>query len=148
MSAVAPVRSIQSFVSHRLFYLNVYGHHGLQSEQLFRNNVGMYHNIFVYAYSFLLPHYSNTICKGTSAACTNALSIIIVIGKGNIRRGYIRRKRHEIWLHQFQTYEVPWEDFIEALREEMKKQVGADIIDTVVCNLEDGFEVYTYVQGI
>ena len=30
----------------------------------------------------------------------------------------------------------------------MKKQVGADIIDTVVCNLEDGFEVYTYVQGI
>ena len=49
---------------------------------------------------------------------------------------------------QFQTYEVPWEEFIEALREEMKKQVGADIIDTVVCNLEDGFEVYTYVQGI
>lgn len=48
---------------------------------------------------------------------------------------------------QFQTYEVPWEEFIEALREEMKKQVGADIIDTVVCNLEDGFEVYTYVQG-
>ncbi len=47
---------------------------------------------------------------------------------------------------QFQTHEVPWE-FIEALREEMKKQVGADIIDTVVCNLEDGFEVYTYVQG-
>ena len=30
----------------------------------------------------------------------------------------------------------------------MKKQVGTDIIDTVVCNLEDGFEVYTYVQGI
>ena len=26
----------------------------------------------------------------------------------------------------------------------MKKQVGTDIIDTVVCNLEDGFEVYTY----
>ncbi|PFL17575.1 hypothetical protein COJ07_23030 [Bacillus cereus] len=48
---------------------------------------------------------------------------------------------------QFQTYEVPWEEFIEALRNEMKKQVGADIIDTVVCNLEDGFEVYTYVQG-
>ncbi len=48
---------------------------------------------------------------------------------------------------QFQTYEVSWEEFIEALREEMKKQVGADIIDTVVCNLEDGFEVYTYVQG-
>ncbi|MGQ0421353.1 hypothetical protein ACT4US_22530 [Bacillus sp. HC-Mk] len=48
---------------------------------------------------------------------------------------------------QFQTYEVPWEDFIEALREEMKKQVGTDIIDTVVCNLEDGFEVYTYVQA-
>ncbi|PFJ06686.1 hypothetical protein COD67_02490 [Bacillus cereus] len=48
---------------------------------------------------------------------------------------------------QFQTYEVPWEDFIGALRGEMKKQVGADIIDTVVCNLEDGFEVYTYVQG-
>ena len=48
---------------------------------------------------------------------------------------------------QFQTYEVPWEEFIKALREEMKKQVGADIIDTVVCNLEDGFEVYTYVQG-
>ena len=48
---------------------------------------------------------------------------------------------------QFQTYEVPCEEFIEALREEMKKQVGADIIDTVVCNLEDGFEVYTYVQG-
>ena len=49
---------------------------------------------------------------------------------------------------QFQTYEVPWEEFIAALREEMKKQVGADIVDTVVCNLEDGFEVYTYVQGI
>ena len=48
---------------------------------------------------------------------------------------------------QFQTYEVPWEEFIEALRGEMKKQVGADIIDTVVCNLKDGFEVYTYVQG-
>ncbi|MBK5471686.1 hypothetical protein ABEY48_15770 [Bacillus mycoides] len=48
---------------------------------------------------------------------------------------------------QFQTYEVPWEELIEALRGEMKKQVGADIIDTVVCNLEDGFEVYTYVQG-
>ncbi|ABK86468.1 hypothetical protein ACQGR7_06945 [Bacillus sp. Gnz1/3] len=48
---------------------------------------------------------------------------------------------------QFQTYEVPWEEFIAALREEIKKQVGADIIDTVVCNLEDGFEVYTYVQG-
>ncbi|MED1105145.1 hypothetical protein [Bacillus paramycoides] len=48
---------------------------------------------------------------------------------------------------QFQTYEVPWEEFIEALRSEMKKQVGADIIDTVVSNLEDGFEVYTYVQG-
>jgi len=48
---------------------------------------------------------------------------------------------------QFQIYEVPWEEFIEALREEMKKQVGADIIDAIVCNLEDGFEVYTYVQG-
>lgn len=48
---------------------------------------------------------------------------------------------------QFQTYEVPWEELIEALRGEMKKQVGADIIDTVVCNLKDGFEVYTYVQG-
>ncbi|PGT75822.1 hypothetical protein COD86_17550 [Bacillus cereus] len=48
---------------------------------------------------------------------------------------------------QFQIYEVPWEEFIEALREEMKKQVGTDIIDTVVCNLKDGFEVYTYVQG-
>ncbi|EJS70137.1 hypothetical protein CN425_14405 [Bacillus cereus] len=48
---------------------------------------------------------------------------------------------------QFQTYEVPWREFTEALRGEMKKQVGADIIDTIVCNLEDGFEVYTYVQG-
>ncbi|HDR7793767.1 TPA: hypothetical protein QCY19_002364 [Bacillus luti] len=48
---------------------------------------------------------------------------------------------------QFQTYEVPWEELIEALRGEMKRLVGADIIDTVVCNLEDGFEVYTYVQG-
>ncbi len=46
-----------------------------------------------------------------------------------------------------ETQEVPWEEFIEALREEMKKQVGADIIDTRSCNLEDGFEVYTYVQG-
>ena len=45
-----------------------------------------------------------------------------------------------------QTYEVPWEDFIEALREEMKKQ--EDIIDTVVCNLEDGFEVYTYAGDL
>ncbi|PDY45819.1 hypothetical protein COM88_35335, partial [Bacillus cereus] len=33
---------------------------------------------------------------------------------------------------QFQTYEVPWKEFIEALRDEMKKKVGADIIDTVV----------------
>ncbi|WP_028400111.1 hypothetical protein [Ectobacillus panaciterrae] len=48
---------------------------------------------------------------------------------------------------QIQTYEVPWEDFIGALREEMKKQVGADIIDSIVCDLKDGFEVYTYIQG-
>ncbi|KFM99974.1 hypothetical protein D0U04_13390 [Bacillus clarus] len=48
---------------------------------------------------------------------------------------------------QFQIYEVPWNEFIEALRSEMKNQVGADIIDQVVCNLKDGFEVYTYVQG-
>ncbi|ABS22488.1 hypothetical protein ACRS6Y_19290 [Bacillus cytotoxicus] len=48
---------------------------------------------------------------------------------------------------QFQIYEVPWERLVIALREEMKKQVGADIIDQVVCNLKDGFEVYTYIQG-
>ncbi|PEB56841.1 hypothetical protein CON65_13535 [Bacillus pseudomycoides] len=48
---------------------------------------------------------------------------------------------------QFQTYEVSWEKFIAALRDEMKRQVGADIIDQVVCNLKDGFEVYTYIQG-
>jgi hypothetical protein len=47
---------------------------------------------------------------------------------------------------QFQTYEVPWEDLTRALREEMKKQVGADIIDRIVCDLEDGFEIYTYIQ--
>ncbi|KFN12614.1 hypothetical protein [Bacillus pseudomycoides] len=48
---------------------------------------------------------------------------------------------------QFQTYEVPWNEFTNALRSEMEKQVGADIIDQVVCDLKDGFEVYTYIQG-
>nr|WP_279664419.1 hypothetical protein [Ectobacillus ponti] len=33
------------------------------------------------------------------------------------------------------------------MRAEMKRQVGADIIDRVVCDLADGFEVYTYIQG-
>nr|EEK66546.1 hypothetical protein bcere0006_33330 [Bacillus wiedmannii] len=84
---------------------------------------------------------------GTSAACTNVLSIIIVIGKGKYRRRIYKEEKAMKSTDQFQIYEVPWEEFIEALREEMKKQVGADIIDTVVCNLEDGFEVYTYVQG-
>jgi hypothetical protein len=48
---------------------------------------------------------------------------------------------------QFQVYEVPWDELTAALRSEMKKQVGADIIDRIVCDLEDGFEVYTYIQG-
>ncbi|MDM5155722.1 hypothetical protein QUF88_18580 [Bacillus sp. DX1.1] len=48
---------------------------------------------------------------------------------------------------QFQTYEVPWNEFTDALRNEMERQVGADIIDRIVCDLEDGFEVYTYIQG-
>ena len=53
--------------------------------------------------------------------CTNALTIIIVIGKGNIGRGYIGGKGMKS-TDQFQTYEVPWEEFIEALREEMKSK--------------------------
>ncbi|WP_459500144.1 hypothetical protein [Bacillus sp. C1] len=48
---------------------------------------------------------------------------------------------------QFQTYEVPWNEFTDALRSEMERQVGADIVDRIVCNLDDGFEVYTYIQG-
>ncbi|HEK9102139.1 hypothetical protein KFD70_24625 [Bacillus pfraonensis] len=48
---------------------------------------------------------------------------------------------------KFQTYEVPWNEFTNALRSEMEKQVGADIIDRIVCDLADGFEVYTYIQG-
>lgn len=48
---------------------------------------------------------------------------------------------------QFQTYEVPWDEFTGALRKEMERQVGADIIDRIVCDLADGFEVYTYIQG-
>ena len=47
----------------------------------------------------------------------------------------------------FQVYEVPWNDFTDALRSEMKEQIGADIVDRIVCDLEDGFEVYTYIQG-
>jgi len=67
--------------------------------------------------------------------------------RGNIEKGNSKEEKAMKSTDQFQIYEVPWEAFIEALRDEMKKQVGADIIDTVVCNLEDGFEVYTYVQG-
>ncbi|GAA3324108.1 hypothetical protein GCM10020331_050660 [Ectobacillus funiculus] len=37
--------------------------------------------------------------------------------------------------------------FTDALRSEMKEQIGADIVDRIVCDLEDGFEVYTYIQG-
>ncbi|KEK22265.1 hypothetical protein [Bacillus gaemokensis] len=48
---------------------------------------------------------------------------------------------------QFQTYEVSWDDFAGAIRSEMERQVGTDIIDRIVCDLKDGFEVYTYVQG-
>ena len=48
---------------------------------------------------------------------------------------------------QFQTYEeYRGKSLLQHC--EMKKQVGADIVDTVVCNLEDGFEVYTYVQDL
>ncbi|MGG0186207.1 hypothetical protein [Bacillus rhizoplanae] len=47
----------------------------------------------------------------------------------------------------FQTYEVSWNALTDALRKEMTRQVGADIIDTIVCDLQDGFEVYTYIQG-
>ncbi|MFD3445690.1 hypothetical protein ACFDTO_13920 [Microbacteriaceae bacterium 4G12] len=47
----------------------------------------------------------------------------------------------------FQAYEVQWDEFTNMLRDEMRRQVGADIIDRIVCNLEDGFEVYTYIQG-
>ncbi|PEA53352.1 hypothetical protein CON64_18880 [Bacillus pseudomycoides] len=47
----------------------------------------------------------------------------------------------------FQTYEMSWNELIDALRKEMARQVGADIIDSIVCDLKDGFEVYTYVQG-
>ncbi|MBO9129082.1 hypothetical protein [Bacillus sp. 165] len=48
---------------------------------------------------------------------------------------------------QFQVYEVPWQELTSAIRNEMQKQVGADIIDRIVCDLEDGFEIYTYIQG-
>ncbi|PDY77450.1 hypothetical protein CON06_26455 [Bacillus cereus] len=69
-------------MSRLLFYLNGCDRHDLQFELLFRNNVGMYHNIFVYACSFLLPITVIRYVSGTSAACMNDLSIIIVIGKG------------------------------------------------------------------
>ncbi|RAN89972.1 hypothetical protein B5P41_10150 [Bacillus sp. SRB_28] len=67
---------------HLLFCLSECDHHDLQFEQLYRNNVGMYHNIFFYACSFLLPITVIRYVRGTSAACMNDLPIIIVIGKG------------------------------------------------------------------
>lgn len=48
---------------------------------------------------------------------------------------------------EFQVYEVQWDELTAALRKEMKKQIGSDIIDRVVCDLADGFEIYTYIQG-
>ncbi|QCU10128.1 hypothetical protein EYB35_07785 [Bacillus paranthracis] len=80
-------------MSHQLFYLNECDHHDLQCERLCRNTVGTYHNIFVYACSFLLPITVIRYVRGTSAACTNALSIIIVIGKGKYRKRIYKEEK-------------------------------------------------------
>ncbi|KAA8477314.1 hypothetical protein FYW06_14975 [Bacillus paranthracis] len=80
-------------MSHRLFYLNEYDHQCLQFAQLYRNNVGTYHNIFVYACFFSFRITVIRYVKGTSAACTNALSIIIVIGKGKYRKRIYKEEK-------------------------------------------------------